>query len=303
MKILYIKNQNINKTRWNATIANDPQGLPYAYSWYLDHATSRQWDALITPDYQYVMPLPWNGKIFGLKQIFAPLLTQQLGIAGPNLSEEVTINFLNSIPSKFKKIVFPLNQQIDHPNCRTKTNLVISLDNTYQKIQEGYKKNLIRGIRTAAKKTSINENLVIDNLLTFYQQTLKSQLHFSQKEWQQIRQLLMAATQHLETLMLEVRNENGQRLALGIFIITNKRIVYLMGCANAEGRKKFSSSFILDTVIKRYAGTDRIFDFEGSDIPGVYKFFKSFGSEEANISVYEKNELPWLVKKVMERRG
>ncbi len=303
MEIRYVKHRDIDRTRWDATVADDPQGLPYAYSWYLDHATSGQWDALITPDYQYVMPLPWNGKIFGIKQIFAPLLTQQLGIAGPSLSEETTINFLNSIPNKFKKIVYPLNQQIDHPNCRTKTNLVISLTNSHEKIQEGYKKNLIRGIRTAAEKTSINESLLIDDLLTFYQQTLKSQLTFSQKDWQRIRQLLQAATQHLEILMLEVRNEHGQRLALGIFIITNKRIVYLMGCANAEGRKKFSSSFILDKVIKQYAGTNRIFDFEGSDIPGVYKFFKSFGSEEANISVYEKNELPWLVRKGMERRG
>ncbi len=302
MEIIYVKNREIDRERWDTTVASDPQGLPYAYSWYLDQATSGQWDALITPDYKYVMPLPWNRKIFGIQQIFAPLLTQQLGIAGPNLSEETTTIFLNSIPKKFKKIVFPLNQKINHPKCRTKTNLVISLTSSHEKIQEGYKRNLIRGIRTAAEKTSINESLLINDLLTFYQQTLKSQLHFSQKDWQRIHQILQAATQYLEPLMLEVRNEHGQRLALGIFIITDKRIVYLMGCANAEGRKKFSSSFILDTVIKRYAATNRIFDFEGSDIPGVYKFFKSFGSEEANFSVYEKNELPWLVRKGMERR-
>lgn len=302
MEILYLKNSDIDKIRWDATINADPQGLPYAYSWYLDSTTSGQWDALITPDYQYVMPLPWNRKIFGIKQIFAPLLTQQLGIAGPNLSEKITIDFLNKIPPKFKKIVFPLHQKIDHPRCRTKTNLVISLADDYKKIQEGYKRNLVRGIRTADKKTSINESLLIDDLLTFYQQTLRSQLNFSEKDWQIIRQLLQSASEQIDTLMLEVRNETGQRLALGIFLITQKRIVYLMGCANEEGRKNFSSSFILDTVIKEYAGTNRIFDFEGSDIPGVYKFFKSFGSKEANISIYEKNALPWLVRKVMELR-
>jgi hypothetical protein len=303
MDIIHIKNQAIDKARWDATISADQQGLPYAYSWYLDHVTVGQWDALITSDYQYVMPLPWNRKIFGIQQIFVPLLTQQLGIAGPDLSEDITIEFLNSIPSKFKKIVFPLNQKIDHPRCRTKTNLIISLVDDYSEIQKGYKKNLIRGIRTAAQKTSINESLLIDDLLTFYQQTLKSQLNFSGKDWQITRQILQSTTKHLETLMLEVRNENGQRLALGIFVITKKRIVYLMGCANQEGRKNFSSSFIIDTVIKQYAGTDRIFDFEGSDIPGVYKFFKSFGSKEANISIYEKNELLWLVKEAMKRRG
>lgn len=302
MDIIYVKNRAIDQARWDATVSNDAQGLPYVYSWYLDNAASGQWDALITPDYQYIMPLPWNRKFFGIKQIFAPLLTQQLGVAGPDVSKEITVNFLNKIPHKFKKIVYPLNQQIDHPECRTKTNLVISLTDSYEKIQEGYKKNLVRGIRTADTKTSINESLLIDDLLTFYQQTLKKQLTFSKKDWQIIRQLLQSASQQLETLMLEVRNENGQRLALGIFLITKKRIVYLMGCANQEGRKKFSNSFILDTVIKQYAGTNRIFDFEGSDISGVYKFFKSFGSKEANISVYEKNELPWLVKEMMKRR-
>ncbi len=299
MEILYLKNQVIDRERWDATICRDSQGLPYAYSWYLDHVAAGQWDALITPDYQYVMPLPWNRKIFGIQQIYAPLLTQQLGIAGPDLSENITTDFLRSIPPKFKKIVFPLNQKINYPGCRTKTNLIISLTDDYEKIQKGYKKNLIRGIRTAGKKTQINKSLLIDDLLTFYQQTLKSQLNFSPKDWQIIRELLQSASEKLETLMLEVRNENGQRLALGIFLITNKRIVYLMGCANAEGRKNFSSSFILDTVIKQYAGTNRIFDFEGSDIPGVYKFFRSFGSEEANISVYEQDELPWLVRKAL----
>ena len=95
MEILYVKNQAIDKQRWDATIEADPKGLPYAYSWYLDKATSGNWDALITPDYEFLLPLPWNRKIFGLHQIYAPLLTQQLGIAGPNLSEIITLNFFN----------------------------------------------------------------------------------------------------------------------------------------------------------------------------------------------------------------
>lgn len=302
MEILYVKNQAIDKQRWDATIEADPKGLPYAYSWYLDKATSGNWDALITPDYEFLLPLPWNRKIFGLHQIYAPLLTQQLGIAGPNLSEIITLNFLNSIPNKFKKIVLPLNQQINNPAFRTKTNLIISLKKEYQIIQQGYKKNLVRGIRTAKEKTSINESQMINDLLTFYQQTLKGHLNFSNNDWQKIHQIVHSIHKHLETLMLEIRNEKGQRLALGIFVITKKRIVYLLGCANPEGRKSFSSSYILDTVIRQYSNTNRIFDFEGSDIPGVYKFFKSFGSEEANISIFEKNELPWLVRKLMERR-
>ena len=311
MEILYVKNLAIDKNRWDATIEADPQGFPYSYSWYLDKTASGNWDALITPDYEYVMPLPWNRKIFGLHQIYAPLLTQQLGIAGPILSENIIVDFLNKIPKKFKKIILPLNHQIndlsvDHKKAgltfRTKTNLIISLDKDYQIIQKGYKKNLVRGIRTAKEKTSINESQMINDLLTFYQQTLKNQLNFSSKDWKKIYQIIHSIDQHLETLMLEVRNENGQRLALGIFVITKKRIVYLLGCANGEGRKSFSSSLILDSVIKQFAGTDRIFDFEGSDIPGVYKFFKSFGSDEANISIFEKNELPWLVRKVMAKR-
>jgi len=142
MEILYLKNSAIDKPRWDATIDADPQGLPYAYSWYLDNAAAKQWDALITSDYQYVMPLPWNRKIFGIQQIFAPLLTQQLGIAGPSLSEEITNNFLNSIPNKFKNIVFPLNHQMEGSEFRKKTNLIIPLSKDYQTIQNGYKKNL-----------------------------------------------------------------------------------------------------------------------------------------------------------------
>ena len=60
--IQYLIHNQINQTKWDATIAEC--GNIYAYSWYLD-IVHPGWDALVEDDYQSVMPLT-GGKKFGV---------------------------------------------------------------------------------------------------------------------------------------------------------------------------------------------------------------------------------------------
>ena len=50
--IQYLLNHQIDKTKWDATIAEC--GNIYAFSWYLD-IVHPQWEALVEDDYQSVM--------------------------------------------------------------------------------------------------------------------------------------------------------------------------------------------------------------------------------------------------------
>jgi len=43
---------------------------------------------------------------------------------------------------------------------------------------------------------------------------------------------------------------------------------------------------LFDSIIEEYAGQKKILDFEGSGIPGVARFFQSFGAVNEPYYVY-----------------
>ncbi len=81
--IRYIKYEDIDKDQWDDCISHSFNGNIYAYSWYLD-VVAEQWDALIENDYERVFPLTWK-KQFGVKFLYQPFFTQQLGVFSKNI--------------------------------------------------------------------------------------------------------------------------------------------------------------------------------------------------------------------------
>ena len=105
--IQYLTNQQIDKARWDHCIDNAGNGLIYAYSFYLD-TMAENWDALVMNDYEVVMPLTWKKK-YGIRYLYQPFLTAQLGVFGKIVTEQQCGDFIQAIPSKFRYIDISLN--------------------------------------------------------------------------------------------------------------------------------------------------------------------------------------------------
>lgn len=58
--IRYLSREEIDATKWDRCIDLAPNGLLYACSTYLDCMSSNRWDALVSGDYEIVMPLPYK---------------------------------------------------------------------------------------------------------------------------------------------------------------------------------------------------------------------------------------------------
>src|SRR5262245_23028210 len=106
-KINFQSRKDIDIAKWDKCIDSAPNGLIYAYSFYLDHM-SKNWDGLVLSkglpsenEYEAVMPLTWNKK-FGTHYLYQPFLSAQLGVFGSSLTENMVSSFLLSIPKKFK---------------------------------------------------------------------------------------------------------------------------------------------------------------------------------------------------------
>jgi len=76
-------------------------GMVYGCSWYLD-IVCPEWEALVQDDYEAIFPLTCNRK-FGIRYLYQPFFTQQLGIFSRGLlSGELVEKFLDAIPVHFR---------------------------------------------------------------------------------------------------------------------------------------------------------------------------------------------------------
>src|SRR5690606_13567126 len=81
-KLIIRKDLNIED--YDKAVLKSNVNTLYAESWYLDTLLGDNWAAIVSDDYNLVMPLPYsrNYRFFFRKRIMQPMFCQQLGIYG-----------------------------------------------------------------------------------------------------------------------------------------------------------------------------------------------------------------------------
>ena len=298
MKIRYIKYTNIDKYKWDKCIRNSINGIVYAYSWYLDKV-SDDWDALISDDYDAVMPLTFEKK-FGQYLLIQPIYTQQLGIfSNKALSEKVVKQFINTIPSKFRYININLNTfnffKSNDFSISEKHTYEMDLIESYDKIFKRYSSNTKRNLKKA-KNYNIKVISTINSfeLLNFKKEN--SIIRYSNKIHNIARRIIsLGISKHLETIY-GAYSENNSLLATAFFISTNNKSIYLIGASSTEGKEKSAMFALVDKYIADNCEKNLTLDFEGSNIKSVARFFKGFGAKRCIYLNLVNNNLPWYLK-------
>lgn len=296
-QIKYITQQHIDKQKWDACIDNAPNGLVYAYSFYLD-AMAKHWDALVLNDYEAVMPLPCKKK-WGIHYLYQPFLTPVLGVFGKYLSEILVSSFLEAIPEKFKLWDISLNhfnlvnQKFKYQLKRSNYTLSLAAK-AYEKIAAAYSENISRNITKAIKTGCIvKKNIPVTDIIDV-----------CKREWPKFTN---PAKESFETLLANYPNfspfassygvyhPGGKLLASCVFLIYGKRAYYWLVGNDPEAKEFGASPMLVDQFIKDNAGKDLLLDFEGSDKETVAEFYRRFGAElEVYITIYN-NRLPFPV--------
>jgi len=115
MNIQLIKNEDIDKVKWNSCVHYANNGNVFGYKWFLDHV-AKDWDGLVEGDYESVFPLVWRKGFFGGKELHQPPLMRELGLYSIHaLSPKRVENFLNAIPDEYKLVEIVVNEQINLP--------------------------------------------------------------------------------------------------------------------------------------------------------------------------------------------
>ncbi|MEO5946951.1 MAG: hypothetical protein ABIP79_09050 [Chitinophagaceae bacterium] len=297
--IIYLRQWQINKTKWDSCIEAADNGLIYGYSFYLD-AMSKNWDALILNDYEAVMPLPWNKK-YGIAYIYQPFLTAQLGIFGKQISEKLVTDFIASIPSSFRYIDIALNKKNLHgipiASSTYYNNYELDLNFSYEYLYDNYRENIQRNIKKAYQQgCTVQKNIDVEKIIDLAILQMKTNGHESKENIDRFRTLFTVLQNQNMTSTYGIVSKENKLLASCVFFFSHNRAFYILVGNHPDGKSSGASHALIDAFIKDNAGKSVILDFEGSDIPTLAFFYSSFGAENEVYPAIKINRLPFYLK-------
>lgn len=277
-----LHNSAIDKQKWDALVQCSPCADVYALSTFLT-IVCPDWHGLILNDYEAVMPLPVKRKVC-LKYLVQPIFSQQYSIYSQRSLLPNELNLFRTEILKFKSIRINLSMPL-FGSEKQRWNYTLDLSKSYADLVSAYSENARRNCKKAQENNleCVQTNSV-DSVLQFFF-TMDEQKNYTQHE-KQIRSLVNAC----ESEVYEARR-GEEKYAVAIFLKTNSRLYYLFPASSVLG-KKYSAMFLLiDTLIRKYAGSNMILDFEGSEIDGVRRFYEGFGAVGNPYYFFEKQIL------------
>lgn len=283
MGIKLLKRHQIDFKKYDLCIEKASNTIIYAYSWYLDIVSYKNWQVLVLDDYKAVMPLPFariKRKLF-VKMLAQPLFCQQLGVFYTKELKQATIDLFLKEYQKNKLFSY----QFNHGNSPVlekltpkieKVNYELNLNQSHDTIRLNYSKNLKRNLKKALKNDlSLTNTITVNQFLSFKKENTKH--HIKKSQYTLMSSLLTQLIQLNKAQFYGVLKEE-RVVAIGFFIHANKRIIHLFSASTQKGKTLAAVAYLFDHLIRENAHTNTLFDFEGSMIPGVAQFFKSFGA-------------------------
>jgi hypothetical protein len=289
--IRYLRRQDIDDAKWDACIH-----LIYGKSYYLDHMTDGQWDALIMGDYEIIMPLTWRRK-WGVRYLYQPAFTQQLGLfAAYPIPWNKTHAFLKECDRHFKFAEIFLNYRNAAPFLKPCTNLVLELNKPYNHLAAGYKKDLLSNLKKAASLTYSHGPGLTQTLSFFREQYSRRLPNLSPGDFDRFGRLCRELEKKGELLFRAVTDARGELLATALLPRANERIFLVQSTVSPVGKEVAANHFLLDRLIFTLAGQRYTLDFEGSEQPGIAHFYRNFGAIDQPYFFYRNNRLPWPLR-------
>jgi hypothetical protein len=292
--IVFIPREKIDVARWDSCVANSPVNLPYAHTWYLD-AVAQHWDGLVLNNYEAVMPVPWYWML-AVKKVYQPHYCQQGGIFSMQQVDANMISlFLNEMKKHFYTCYIHLNYtnqlQVAAQGFNLRTNLILDLNYSYEKLQTAFSHNHQRNIRKAAKAQLVYSSSY-DNeaFYSFYISTLNAGREVFKSIHQQALIQLLRVLKERELMTIKVvQDSSGNWLAACLLVVYNNRFINLINTSSTAGKSVGATQYLFSQIINEYASGNQVLDFEGSSIPTIARFYEGFGAIEQPYYAYHTN--------------
>lgn len=279
-----LSREEIEEKKWNAVCRRS--GLPYGQTWWLD-IVAEGWHGLVEGDYEAVMPY-WVKKAGVVRYIMQPPLTQQLGVFGETKDEAA---FYEKLPCRSFVMQTNEKNEAGKYSREARRNRILSLTERYETIARGYSENARRNIRKAkSNDVRVEEGKDEKKSFQFYQQEND---HVANER--ETRLLANHIVKEGKGKWIVARSGEGEVLSEVLLVDSGEgRLLYLIAATSGTGKRMGASAAVVDWIVRKYAGSGRELDFEGSMSAGVDRFYASFGAEERTYHEVARCHPKWL---------
>lgn len=266
--------------------------------WWLDAVAPQQWKAIELKDNSgcvYARFPYCEQRKFGKKVLGTPKLTQTLGIyikdtgakTAKRLSREkdILIEIIKNLPNINQDFFLDSNNQYFMPFYwkRYKISPAISYRindlSDEKKIWAGFKENIKTDIKKAQKQLCVRDDLPIEELITIQKKTFQRQNRKLPYDEELIRNIDKAANKRNQRKFLCAVDDENRIHAAAYFVFDERRCYYLIGGGDPELRNSGAGALLVWEGIKFAMTVSEVFDFEGSMIEDIERFFRGFGGE------------------------
>lgn len=264
--------------------------------WWLEAVAPGNWgSAEIRQNGKIIARLPYvKEKRYGFKVLGMPAYTQTLGYwideTGAKNSKkyarykDLITDLINQLPKGYS-----VDLSLDH-NCSYlfpfKWNgFRIEMSYSYrleeirdtEQLWRGLGDNIRREIKKAQKQLSIENDHSIEDLISMQSKTFERQGRKFNGNPDLLRRLDAALICNNARQLLCAVDAEGRIHAASYFVFDNNCCYYLIGGGDPELRNSGASSLLMWEGIKFASTVSKSFDFEGSMIEPIERFFRAFG--------------------------
>jgi hypothetical protein len=297
--IIYREHNEIDRVRWDECVGNSPRVKPYGFSWYLD-IMAPGWAALIDDDYDAVFPIT-GFKRFGISYIATPVFLQRLGVFSPGKSESDKINeFLEYIPDFYKLIDLCVWQYVDCKGFTVteKTNFELDLSCSYDLLWQNFSSRCKKDIeKSCRQRPEMTNDITPGELIRLFRNNSGSEIKgIKERDYQRLNTLMDFCINRKKGRITGVRSLNKKLIFARFFLISEGSITMLFASGTRESREKRTNYYVINEIIREFCSAKTILDFEGSSIPSIASFMRSFGCTNVPFYRIYRNRLPWPIR-------
>lgn len=272
-----IKRKDLDTEKYSKAINRALNYRIYAEYWYLDVLTNEKWECWVYGDYEAIMPIPLQYK-FSFKFVLQPIYCQQLGVFyKEEIPDELFREFENKL-HKYRVRAYHFNEENTeryNPEGERRVNYILDLNRPYEEIFANYTKHRRKDIRKAERlgvqvyETGSKESFIalfIDNY-----QHLKDRVRQVY-----LRKYLDKLLQHKKIILCDILDGEKELIGTQMFVISNNRRICMGFARDKKKEKHNASAFVIDYLINKLSGSEKLIDFEGSVNPSIADFMEGF---------------------------
>ena len=312
-----------NKAKYRDLCKNQPNIPVFSKDWWLDAVCEKNWDVcLVEKGKQITAAMPYQiRKRHGFTMIEQPPMTQTLGPWIIDSDAKYTNRL--SLENGFLKNLIEQLPPFDHfeqfwyherenwlpffwkdfyqtTRYTYRINNLTDLDKTWS----DFRKNVRGHIRKAENRFNlqVTSECSIDDFLKLNIQTFERQSIRLPYSKQFIKKIDSACIKNNACKIFIAADEEGRHHAGAYVVWDNKTVYYIMGGGNPDLRNSGAQSLCMWEAIKFASSLNLSFDFEGSMIEPIERFFRNFGAIQTPFfCIYKTNSKLIKIRKFLRR--